>query len=247
MKPWIPLGLGLGLVAALTVLFWTTDLDLRGPAMAYRPEAPHWPLARWWPCSMLYDFGPWPGLLLALGAGAGWVASFGSKERRPWRTPCLLIFLLAALGPGLLVNGILKNLMGRPRPYETTGFGGTQTFLRPFEPGVPFHGSSFVSGHAAMAFLFVGLFFVLRGPGRWMALLGGVSFGLAVGWSRVVRGDHYPSDILLAGALDFVLGAALALALGRGRGRGVGSNSVYSDPGEGHNDPPSGEIRIQGD
>ena len=71
--------------------------------------------------------------------------------------------LLTALGPGLLVNACFKHLMGRPRPYETLQFGGTKLFIRPFELGSPFHGASFMSGHAAMAFLFMGLFFVLEG------------------------------------------------------------------------------------
>jgi membrane-associated PAP2 superfamily phosphatase len=177
-----------------------------------------------------------------LGAGLGWALSFAGSGRETWRTPSLQILLLAALGPGLLVNGVLKHAMGRPRPYETVYFGGTQPYLRPFEPGIPFHGSSFVSGHAAMAFLFVGLFFVLKGRGRWIALLGGTCFGLAVGWSRVIRGDHFPSDILLAGALDFVLAAALARLFREAR-----SNTVYTGDRGGHNEPPPGESNTQGD
>lgn len=213
MKPATGVWLGLGAMAALTLAFWLTDLDLRAPALAYSPSAPHWPLSKGWPCRIANGSGPVLGGLLVGAALLGAIGSFVSPLRRSWRTPCLLVLFVAALGPGLLVNGVFKNLMGRPRPYETTFFGGTQRFLRPFEPGHPFGGGSFMSGHASMAFLFVVGFFALRGPWRWAFLLGGIALGLVVGMSRVARGDHFPSDVLLAGALDFALAAALARIL----------------------------------
>lgn len=210
-------GIGLGLMLALTLLFWVTDLDVRGPALGYRAEIPHWSWAHREPCLSFHRFGTWPGLALLAGACVGWLLAFRNPARESWRFPCLYVIALTALGPGLLVNGILKNLMGRPRPYETLQFGGTRDFVRPFELGTPFQGASFMSGHAAMAFLFVGLFFVLKGWKRWAALAGGTGFGLLVGSSRVLRGDHYPSDVLLAGALVFTLSAGMMLFTSKGR------------------------------
>jgi membrane-associated PAP2 superfamily phosphatase len=211
----VSLGIGLASMAALTLLFWVTDLDLKGPALAYSPALPHWPWAKDWPCRLGYRFGAVPGLALVAGACAGWIASWFRPALRTLRGPCLFVIGLAALGPGLLVHGVFKNLMGRPRPYETVHFGGVQQFLRPFERGIPFHGASFMSGHAAMAFLVMVLFFVLKGWRRWAALFGGLAFGLFVGSTRVAQGDHFPSDVLLAGALDFTLAAALLLPFQR--------------------------------
>jgi len=207
----VSFGIGCALMLALTLVFWFTDLDLRGPAIGYRPEAPHWPLAHWGPCRVAHRFGAWPGVALAAGACIGWLLARKNPSRESWRFPCLYVIVLTAIGPGLLVNACFKNLVGRPRPYETVAFGGTQAFLRPFELGTPFHGASFMSGHAAMAFLFMALFFVLSGWKRWGALIGGCFWGLVVGSARMVRGDHFPSDVLLAGVLDFTLAAAMML------------------------------------
>src|SRR5262245_300383 len=46
----------------------------------------------------------------------------------PNRTAVFLTFSLL-LGPGLLVNGILKEHWGRPRPIAVTQFGGTQPYV----------------------------------------------------------------------------------------------------------------------
>jgi lipid A 4'-phosphatase len=205
------LWIGLASMAALTLLFWVTDLDLKGPALAYNPALPHWPWAKEWPCRLGYRFGALPGLALVAGACLCWTGSWFRPALRSWRNPCLFVIGLTALGPGLLVHLVFKNLLGRPRPYETVHFGGAQQFLRPFEPGTPFHGASFMSGHAAMAFLVMGLFFILKGWKRWAALFGGLAFGLLVGSTRVVQGDHFPSDVLLAGAMNFSLAAGLML------------------------------------
>jgi membrane-associated phospholipid phosphatase len=217
MQARVSFGIGVALMLALTLVFWVTDWDPRGPALGYRPEIPHWRWAKSPPCVFFQRFGTWPGLALVVGAGAGFLLSLLNPARASWRFPCLFIIAVTAIGPGLLVNVVFKNLVGRHRPYETVLFGGTQPFLRPFEIGTPFHGASFMSGHAAMAFLFVCLFFVLDGWKRWAAVVGGLALGLAVGSVRVLRGDHFPSDVLLAGALDFTLAAGMMLFTSKGR------------------------------
>ncbi|HVR83758.1 MAG TPA: phosphatase PAP2 family protein, partial [Planctomycetota bacterium] len=182
----IGVGIGLASLVALTLLFWATDLDLTLVAGIHGREAASWPLARKFPWRILHHHGAWPGLLLGAGALLGWICSLVGFARRSWRGPCLFVVLQVLMGPGLLVNGITKNLAGRPRPYETLPFGGTLPYLRPFEFGNPHQGASFLSGHASMAFLFMGLFFVVKGRPRWAALAGGLAFGLLVGTARVL-------------------------------------------------------------
>mgnify|MGYP003338421568 CR=1 FL=1 len=79
-----------------------------------------------------------------------------------------LLFLAAslAIGPGLLVNAFFKETWGRPRPSETTLFGGPWEFVRAWVPG----GScptncSFPSGEASGAAWLLALVFVV--PERW--------------------------------------------------------------------------------
>lgn len=82
------------------------------------------------------------------------------------RRACHFIFLLLLLGPGLLVNGILKNhSLGRARPLQIEQFGGQEHFTPAFVYSGQCHKNcSFVSGHAALGFAFMALFFVSRRP-----------------------------------------------------------------------------------
>jgi lipid A 4'-phosphatase len=107
-----------------------------------------------------------------------------------------------------MVNGIFKN-MGRHRPYSVEAFGGPETFTKPFVLGQWGHGDSFISGHVSMAYLFLALAFLVRGPWRKPAFAVAVLFGLAMGVARVVQGDHFTSDVLLCGVILYLLCAAL--------------------------------------
>jgi len=222
----IGVGIGLAALVALTLLFWATDLDLYLVAGIHGREAASWPLGKKFPWRTLNHFGAWPGLLLGAGALLGWICSLVGFARRSWRGPCLFVVLQLLMGPGLLVNCITKNLAGRPRPYETVHFGGSLPYLRPFEFGNPHQGASFLSGHASMAFLFMGLFFVVKGWPRWAALAGGLAFGLLVGTARVLGGDHFPSDIVLCGTLIYTLAAASSLVSHSGGGRRNGGTAA---------------------
>ena len=89
----------------------------------------------------------------------------------------------------------LKPIIDRPRPFETL------TDADPLLGGTL--GSSFPSGHAATSFAgAVVLAYVFR-RGLLFVLL-----ALAIAYSRVYLGVHYPSDVLVGAAL----GAAVALA-----------------------------------
>ncbi len=102
---------------------------------------------------------------------------------------------------GLCWNPMLKNVFLRCRPYfDHEGV----SILRIVEPGadpmdIAAQGYSFPSGHSAnAASLFGGLAMNLRK--RWMTALA-VCLPLAVGFSRVVVGAHYPTDVLAGLAL----------------------------------------------
>lgn len=201
---------GLILTAAITALFWVTDLDLELQSLAYRDTEPHWPFATRQPWLFLHDFGTLPGLLLALLAIIALGASFANAAAARWRYRSLYIFVLMALGPGLVTNVLGKVMCGRPRPDEILNFGGTFRFHRPFELGTPGQGFSFLCGHCSMGFLFLAFFFLLRGWKRWVALIGSVAFGLLIGAGRVIQAAHFPSDVLLDASVMFTLAAVLS-------------------------------------
>jgi membrane-associated phospholipid phosphatase len=102
------------------------------------------------------------------------------------------------------LDQVVKNLTCRARPSAE----GAGAFLAEF-PCVPapYELASFPSGHATTAFALATLL-SLWYP-RWTG--GFVALAALVGWSRVVLGSHFPSDVL-AGA---VLGCAVVLGLSR--------------------------------
>ena len=107
-----------------------------------------------------------------------------------------------------MVNELVKKNSGRERPDDTLMFAGEsahQDFLD-FSGECPTN-CSFVSGHAALGFWFIGLGWVFA---RRRYLLLGIGVGLAVGLGRNVQGNHYLSDVVFAFWL--VYGCAMVLA-----------------------------------
>lgn len=117
-----------------------------------------------------------------------------------------------ALGPGLLVNGFLKEYWGRPRPYSTDLFGGDL----PFVPAGRWSDAcasncSFVSGEAASIFWLICLIPLLPERRR---RAGGVAIVAAAAFTaglRIAFGGHYLSDVVLGGLSTLVVFAFLAV------------------------------------
>jgi lipid A 4'-phosphatase len=202
---------GLILFAVLTLLFRTTDLDLRTADAFYRGGVGAWPGQDWAWSEALYRWGQAPADVCGALGWAAFLLSFVSKRFRAWRGPGLYLGLLLLAGPGLLSNVLAKGLAGRPRPVETLGYGGIWEFHRPFQFGVPGRGASFLSGHAANAWYFLGLAFLL--PPGWskkLVLALALAFGSAMCVARVSQGAHWLSDTLLIGAAMWTLSAGLS-------------------------------------
>ena len=131
------------LMAALllvTMLLAWFDVDRRVAAHFYRPGAGWYlakaPLWRW-----LYTYGTIPGLLLTIGALTVYLAGLYVQQLQRWRKPCLLVVLTTVVAAGLLVNAVLKQYWGRPRPDQTTEFGGKWDYRPIFPPGPPGKGA----------------------------------------------------------------------------------------------------------
>lgn len=88
-----------------------------------------------------------------------------------------------------IIANILKYAIDLPRPYE----------IYPFIEKLGVGGSpSFPSGHTADAFAFaVGLAFLFP---KWFIAIPSLFWAILIGYSRMVLGVHFPSDVL-AGAI----------------------------------------------
>lgn len=137
----------------------------------------------------------------ALGnAGLVWIVlSLVLLCRKSTRKAGVTGLLALALG-FLCTNVVLKNLVGRTRPWlDVPGL------IPLIEEGDP---NSFPSGHTTAA-LAAAAAWAKNLPRKWMGALA-VGAGVCMGLSRLYVGVHYPSDVL-AGAL---VGSACAWLAG---------------------------------
>ena len=122
-----------------------------------------------------------------------------------------LLLIVIALGPGLVVNGILKEHWGRARPRDVTEFGGDRRFTPAFVISDQCERNcSFTAGHpsAGFALAALGYAYVSRRR-RWQVLAAATGFGLLVGLARVAAGGHFLSDVLFSGII--VIGLTVLL------------------------------------
>lgn len=189
--------------ALLVSLCTVTDIDLSLSGQFYDANHPQgWFLQETIPWSWLYRYGEYPAILMAVGAAVVLVVSFRQRSWMCYRRHCLILVLAVALGPGVLVNGLLKPFWGRPRPRQVMQFGGSQQYRPWWQPGGPGAGKSFPSGHTSMGYILIAgaLPFSKRGW-RWLVFSGGLVGGTLLGLTRIVQGGHFVTDALWAGVL----------------------------------------------
>ena len=125
------------------------------------------------------------------------------------------VYLITVLivGPGLIVNALLKEEWGRARPSHTEAFGGDKLFSPPLAISDQCrHNCSFVSGDSAAAFYVVA--FGLAFPAWRRRLIGGgLAFGALISLNRVAQGGHYLSDVVFSGVIVVAVSALLYLLL----------------------------------
>jgi lipid A 4'-phosphatase len=110
----------------------------------------------------------------------------------------IALTLSLVIGPGILVNGILKPYGGRPRPVEVTQFGGNLPFVDWWNPtGSCRSNCSFMSGEATTAAWMVGPAMLVPPPWRTVAIGAALVFAGVVGALRIVAGAHFFTDVLV--------------------------------------------------
>jgi membrane-associated PAP2 superfamily phosphatase len=144
------------------------------------------------------------------------VAALVAKLARPARPapipPRDILFLLSSLavGPGLVVNAVLKENWGRPRPADVTIFGGDASFVGVWRiTDRCLDNCSFVSGEAAAAIWLVAV--AIIAPPRWRRPVAVALFVLAIllSLNRIAFGRHFLSDALIAWGLTLLVLAGL--------------------------------------
>jgi lipid A 4'-phosphatase len=160
------------------------------------------------PLMLARDIGLWIGILLILPAVAALVIKLILPRRKLLVSGRAILFLISTLvlGPGLLVNVVLKDHWGRPRPIEVTQFGGTEYFVSWWDPrGECDKNCSFVSGDVAGAMWTFAP--AALAPPQWRALAYGASLALGIGMAaiRVSQGGHFVSDTVFAGVFTFLI------------------------------------------
>lgn len=135
------------------------------------------------------------GLFIALFA---YTIQHGDAGRRR-RCQVGYLIVAMALGPGLLIDVVLKDNWGRARPSKIVEFGGDRAFSAPLRPTNQCEDNcSSASGHAAVGYYLVSLGFLGGAAARRRWTLIGFVAGTLLGLARVSQGGHFFSDILIS-------------------------------------------------
>ncbi|MCH8091715.1 MAG: phosphatase PAP2 family protein [Proteobacteria bacterium] len=196
----------IGVVAAAIFFLQFPDVDLSFSRLFYQPGEGFFPrdnLA----VDLLYGLAIVIAYAVAIFVVGASLARLVPRLKRLWVRPRVIAFiaLSLALGPGLIVNSLLKDNVGRARPFMVVEFGGSKIFSPALAPSdqCP-KNCSFVSGHAAATFFLVTFAFLVRTPRRrrW-AMAGALAFGAASGLGRIALGAHFLSDVVFAGLIVY--------------------------------------------
>lgn len=190
----------LPLCFVLALAPFTPKLDLLFANAFYRQEA----FSDFLPFTFAYHYAIYPSFIFALICGVLFLASFVSPKLEKNRLAFLFLALIMLLGPGLLINLVLKGFLVRARPIQTLPFGGQELFkpFYHFSLNFPNVFKSFPSGHASMGYYFISL--IVLGYRVHKTKLKMMGLGLTLffgGWlslSRIAQGGHFFSDTLLS-------------------------------------------------
>lgn len=206
----------LALLAVITLLCYWTPLDLAVTRQFFSTQGERFPYTETLLANTIYDYGPIPAVVFGVGSVAAWLGSFVFSSLRNVRKGALFCSLAILIGPGILINTVLKPNWGRPRPCDTVVFGGQFEYVPPGTIGPYEMAKSFPSGHASMGFVFLLPAFLLlrKNPNAAMCVFAvGLICGAGVGASRIAEGGHYLSDIAWSGAIVYFTGLMLYVGM----------------------------------
>jgi len=169
---------------------------------------------KYWILDWLRSLLPW---IIAAALAVSALLEF--KRIAPKRS---LLFTAAcyAIGPGIVVNGIFKEISGRARPSQIAQFGGNWHFSPAFIfDGHCEHNCSFTAGDPSVGFALIAFAFLFpkyRLPLSVAALIVGFGFGAI----RIVQGGHFLSDVFASAAFTILTAMMLSKIILREGARG---------------------------
>jgi undecaprenyl-diphosphatase len=127
------------------------------------------------------------------------VISLNLFIQRQWRQ---FAYLITTLLGSIIINRTAKVLLHRVRPHL-------------WESPSPEFDYGFPSGHAMSSMTLVAALLILTWGSRWfwLVLIVGSLFVLAIGWTRLYLGVHYPSDILAGWTASIAWAAGVSMLL----------------------------------
>jgi lipid A 4'-phosphatase len=199
-----PLAFCLAGGAAIVLFTAAPEIDLWFSALFYRPGSGFF-LADATPVRLLFRSAPYiTGAVVLFAAASAARHYFAGRALLGCDARAALYLVLAlAIGPGLLVNTVLKDHWGRARPSQIVAFGGDKQFTPALVPSQQCdRNCSFSSGHAALGFSLVAFAFLAPdGRRRRLAVAAAVVAGSLLGFARIAQGGHFLSDVVLSGFL----------------------------------------------
>jgi len=202
-----------------TILFRIINLDMMIQRTFHFQDS-GWFLAKVQPWNFLYHFGNIPALILSISALVMLIIGLNKVEFFHYTKISLFLILVMAIGPGLIVNSILKDNWGRPRPRNVQEFGGKYNYEEILTIDPESKGKSFPCGHASMGFYFFVLYFVFRKKRKTLALCSfifALVYGALIGSARIVQGGHFASDVIWVAGLIYLVSASLFYLMGLNR------------------------------
>jgi lipid A 4'-phosphatase len=204
--------IALGIAAVTGLLFgFYPDLDLRVARYFYGftdGANNNFAWRVYPPLMMARDAGLWVGTIIIVLVLAALTYKLILPRRSlliPGRAILFLIVTLA-LGPGLLVNVVLKDHWGRSRPIDVTQFNGSERFVPWWDPrGDCPNNCSFVSGDVSGAFWTIAPAVLVPPPLRAVAVGAALTLGTGMAAMRVMAGGHFVSDVIFAGVFTFLI------------------------------------------
>jgi len=211
----LKIGVPVAVLFLYTLAAWFFDADLQIARLIY-VENEQWPGVNNFPWDFIYDYAVYPSFMLAGLSLIVLALGLYYTSLAKYRVQAIFLVLLLVLGPGLVVNSLLKDNHGRPRPREIIEFGGKYEYSQIWQKGATGKNSSFPSGHAAAGFYLIAPWFLFRRKNLPLAtgfLVFGMAYGSVVGAARIMQGGHFLSDVVWAGGFVYLTGEFLALLL----------------------------------
>ena len=191
------------------LLLETTDVDRAVSHWFYDTATGTFPLRHTFLFdTVLHHWTKYVVIMIASMVIATWLLSHVLPALRAQRRR--LLFLALALSVAPLTVSALKLATNRPCPWDFADYGGAIPYTHLFEKSVPHaRGQCFPAGHASTGFALLGFFFVAHHARRrnlaHMALLLGLTGGVALGMGRVAQGAHFVSHVLWSGLVCWLV------------------------------------------